>query len=95
MKPVTPVIPSADLKEIMVAEHQKEYGTLPAVNCGDGVLLTRWKLSEEEIETIRKTGDIYLYIWTHGNPVQPVMLQVETPEHAVAEDECLSASVIE
>lgn len=94
MKPVSPVIPTSDLKEIKVAEHQPEYGTLPVVDCGDGVILSRWKLTDEEKQVVAETGDIYIFMHTFGQPVMPILLQVEMPEVSATSDELLSAEII-
>ncbi len=80
MKPVSPVIPDENLNEIIIAENQPEYQNLPALQCGDGVILTRWKLTDEERRIVAETGDVYLYMHTFGQPVTPVLLQVEKPE---------------
>ncbi len=95
MKPVSPVIPTADLPETLVAEKQPEYQTLPVIQCGNGILLARWKLSEDEKKTIAETGDLYVFIWTFGNPVQPLYLQVTQPatdNHL--DDEVLSSEML-
>lgn len=83
MQPVSPVIPGENIAEIIVAEHQPEYGNLPVIALSGGVILSRWKLSEKERLTIAETGDLYLFMHTFGKPVTPVMLQVERPEIAV------------
>ncbi len=80
MKPVSPVIPGKDLKEIIVAEHQEEYGNLPSIKFADGLLCTRWEMTTEERDFVAKNGYIYLWIWTFGNPVQPVLLEAKDPE---------------
>ena len=80
MKPVSPVIPNETHDEIIVAENQDEYQNLPCIPLTGGVILTRWKLSDEEKKIVAETGDIYLYLWTFGKPVAPVLLQVEKPE---------------
>jgi hypothetical protein len=95
MKPVSPVIPTADLPETVIAENQPEYENLPAIQCGKGIILTRWKLTDEEIEIVKETGDIYLFMWTFGKPVMPIALQVEKPE--IGEpitDETLESAII-
>lgn len=77
MHAVSPVMPGEDFEELIVAENQPEYENLPCIQMQGGVILTRWKLSEDEIKTVQETGDIYLFMW--GRPVKPLMLQVEKP----------------
>lgn len=96
MKPVSPVIPNLDNPETVIAEHQDQYQNLPALVLNEGII-SRWKLSPEEIEMVVKTGDIYLFVWTFGNPLQPVLLQTETPQlenPIVADDSILEASEV-
>lgn len=95
MKPISPVIPTTDLPETVIAENQPEYENLPAIQCGEGIILTRWKLTDEEIKIVKETGDIYLFMWTFGKPVMPISLQIEKPE--IGEpiiDEILTSEII-
>lgn len=80
MMPVSPVIPDENHKEVIVAEDQEQYQNLPSISLSDGSILTRWKLSDEEIKIVAETGDIYLHMLTFGKPVTPVLLMVEKPE---------------
>lgn len=80
MKPVSPVLPGENFQETIVAEHQDEYMNLPIISCGDGVILSRWELSDEELQTISETKSVWLFMHTFGNPVTPVSLQVERPQ---------------
>lgn len=43
----------------------------------DGVSVTRWKLSEKERRLIFEGHDIFLFISTFGNPLQPLGFVVE------------------
>lgn len=79
MIPVSPVIPNENHKEIIIAEHQDEYGNLPSIRLADGSILTRWKLSDEEKAVVVETGDVYLIMQTFGKPVTPVQLIAERP----------------
>lgn len=97
MKPVSPVIPAADLDEVVVAEHQPEYQNLPVVRFADGIVLTRWKLTEEESAKVAESGDIFVYIWTGGGGIQPLLLMSEPPEVSgadVYEDKLLESEFI-
>ena len=80
MKAVSPVVPGHDLKELVLAEHQDQYENLPIVECGEGAVLSRWELSEEEKEFVAKNGYIYLWTWTFGRPFQPVLIEAKEPE---------------
>lgn len=78
MKPVSPVIPGID--EIKIAEHQEEYETLPAIVTSDGYVISRWRLSWRERLVVLFEGNIYLSCLTFGRPVQPVILEVDSPK---------------
>lgn len=77
MKPVSPVIPGVE--ETKIAEHQEEYETLPAIVTGDGVVISRWRLSFRERLVAMINGDIYLHQSTYGQTVQPVYMEVDEP----------------
>jgi len=80
MKPVSPVIPNEDHKEVIVAEHQDEYQNLPSIYLDNGnAILTRWELTEEERKLIFETGNIWLHMMTFGKPVTPVMMYAQQP----------------
>lgn len=81
MKPVSPVVPGAQDREVKI----KGKGSLdlPAVLLGDkeGTIMTRWRPTEEEKELLRRGADVLVFIKTFGQPVLPMLLQVdESPE---------------
>lgn len=78
MKPVSPVIPG--VSEVKIAEHQDEYETLPAIVTGDGVVISRWRLTWRERLVALINGDIYLHQSTYGQLVQPVYMEVDEPK---------------
>lgn len=80
MKPISPVIKDRNLQETVFAEHQDEYQNLPSIVLENGQVITRWKLSLRERLKVLFSGDIYLWIWSFGNPLQPVLLEVEPPK---------------
>lgn len=77
MKPVSPDIPGVN--EVKIAEDQPEYETLPAIITGEGVVISRWKMTWRERLVALFEGDIYLHVWTFGKPLQPVYLEVDEP----------------
>ncbi len=85
MKPVSPVILNDQTiivsdqlsNEVTFAKNQDQYGDLPAVICEDNdTILTRWELSDDELEMIQRTKSIYVYVKTFGKPLQPLSLEV-------------------
>lgn len=79
MKPMSPIIPGVELPETVYGAGQSEYEPLPAWKGEDGTVLTRWRLSWRERLRVLWIGDVYLFSLTFNSPLQPVMLQVETP----------------
>ncbi len=77
MKPVSPVIPGSDHPEVIIAETQDEYGNMPAIIDSEGVVLTRWKLTEEEIAFVSAHGYILHYQHTFNQPVQPISMTAD------------------
>jgi hypothetical protein len=82
MKPVSPVLldqPDAQPYEVKVAEHQPEYGTLPALLVAgeaqharyvdslreSDYTISRWELTDEEVEKIVKSRCLYFYQWNY------------------------------
>src|SRR5271170_7242303 len=81
MEPCSPVMPGSESIEIVLGENQKEYIPLPAVYLDTPSLpmITRWRLSLEEIRAILRGADIVLTQLTFGADFQPVHLQVVEP----------------
>lgn len=67
---------------VVFAKDQPEYIPLPAYKVpGDpkGAIVTKWKLSPEELNKVQETGEIYLSMLTFNQPLQPVLLTVDLP----------------
>nr|UVX75829.1 MAG: hypothetical protein [Bacteriophage sp.] len=55
---------------------------LPAMkipNDPQGLIITKWQLSPEELERVKETGTIHLSMLTFNQPLQPVLLTVDLP----------------
>jgi len=64
-----------DKANIMVAEHQDQYQTLPAYwDSEQGLFTSCWDLVE-----INKTGKMYLQQQVGNKAMQPIMLTVKDP----------------
>jgi excinuclease UvrABC helicase subunit UvrB len=85
MLPKKPVVDIPVLAEqsVTYAENQPEYMPLPVVKSASGVVMSRWELTDEEMEILIKTKSIYLQVHTFNQMLQPVSLFVE-PETANA-----------
>lgn len=71
-----PIKPETGAPEKTMAENQEEYHSLPVAEYAEGVLLSRWRLNDEERERITNGEDLYIAFWTFGRPLQPVNVQV-------------------
>ena len=78
MMPVEPIIPEGS-RRVVYAEHQSEYIPLPAAVDPEGVVLTEWQLTDEELDMLLCGGRIRLYVHTFGAPLQPVMIEATAP----------------
>lgn len=71
-----------DAANIMFAENQPQYETLPARVClidEDGEVTTCWSLSWKERLKLLFTGRLWLSVLTFNNPLQPQRPSVECP----------------
>ncbi len=65
---------------VVFAEHQEEYNSLPAHSSEEGVVTTCWKLSKQELEKINQTGVLWIQLMTFNNPLQPIFVSVDKSE---------------
>lgn len=67
---------------VLFAKEQPEYIPLPAMRIPDdpqGLIITKWELSPDELKRIQETGTIHLSVLTFNQPLQPVLLTVDLP----------------
>lgn len=79
MRAVSPVIPQADESEAVFAEDSLVYQPLPSIKRDDGVVLTRWLLTEDERRQVAEQGYLYVALITRDGTIQPLKLSVEIP----------------
>lgn len=79
MKSTSPVVPGMNLQEIVFAKDQPQYGPVPAVMF-EARVITRWKLSWKERFKLLFTGNLWLTLLTFGQPLQPILLEVDSPK---------------
>lgn len=80
MKPVSPIIPGANLPVTTYAEDQPEYNPLPVWRGDDGTVLSRWHCDWRERLRILITGDVYLWQMTFNQPLQPISMEAQKPK---------------
>jgi hypothetical protein len=85
---MTPTIvpPRAHGRAVNFAEDQDQYNTLPAWYTDDpeGAVITRWRLTWRERLGLLVGRPLWLYVWTFGRPLQPILptLNEPTPDPA-------------
>lgn len=63
-------------KERVYAKDQPQYKPLPVIKRPDGILLSRWRLTDAERKALINGADILLFNWTFNQPLQPVLMEV-------------------
>ena len=74
MTPVKPTLHDG-ARLVVFAKDQPQYIPLPASVDGDGVVMTEWELTAEELTRLFTGGRIRLWVRTFGQPLQPVSLE--------------------
>ena len=62
--------------EVVYAKDQPEYNPLPVIRNRQGVVLSGWKLTDQEREAIAAGADILLSVWTFHQPLQPLLMEI-------------------
>lgn len=67
---------------VVFGENQPEYKPLPALKfpTEEGIVITCWQLTDDEIEIIRKTKCLWLSQMTFNDPLQPIYPTVHRDE---------------
>lgn len=78
MEPTSPILGEEFVAhEIVFAKDQPQYKPLPAIcNRNDGIVLTRWKLTDTEREAVALGADLFLSVYTFGQPLQPLLPEI-------------------
>jgi hypothetical protein len=77
MEPVSPVLtPELVPDEIVYGANQTQYIPLPVLRNNKGVVMSRWKLSDNEREAVAAGADILLSVHTYNGPLQPVRIEI-------------------
>lgn len=64
---------------VEIAKNQKEYKTLPAFVTRDGVVISCWQMNFKERIKALFTGKVFLTLLTFNKPLQPQLLQIDSP----------------
>ena len=68
-------------QNLVLAEDQPEYLPLPSHRADDGEVISCWLLSWRERLRVLWTGRLWLRQLTFNEPLQPQLLEVESPFH--------------
>jgi hypothetical protein len=79
MKAVSPVIEGLESEEIEVAKHQPEYQVLPMLRGEDGYSICRFYVDDKDLENIKKTRSIWIYMLVGSGPVTPISVESNHP----------------
>jgi len=83
MQPVSPVLPaSEEVEKIVGGGDHGEYTPLPAFHTEKSTL-SRWSLTEEERAYIAEGGDLYICQLNFGEPLQPILPIINTPDNVL------------
>lgn len=80
MNPVEPSPPPEGATLVVFAKDQPQYLPLPAYRTPDGVVLTEWEPTAEELQRILLGGRVRIWIYTFGRPLQPIRVEAAEPE---------------
>lgn len=75
MKPITPT-PHEGAVLIVLGADQPQYDPLPCARSADGLILTEWEFSAEDLEKIFSGGRLRMWTHTFGTPFQPVSVEI-------------------
>lgn len=80
MNAVTPEQIHANAKRVIFAENQPEYLPLPAAIDDEGLIVTEWEPTAEELAQLLAGCRVRLWVWTGKRPLQPLRLEVAERE---------------
>jgi len=81
-----PIILGFESHEVAFGKNQPQYTPLPALRTATGIVLTRWKLTDEQREALELGADVFVEVATANKPLQPMRLAIgtEIPEETAA-----------
>jgi hypothetical protein len=64
-------------QNIIFAKDQPQYQPLPAIKLEDGMVITCWEMTPEELEEVTQTRRVFLRQLTFNNLLQPVRITAD------------------
>ena len=84
MTPVEPALHDG-ARLVVFAKDQPQYIPLPASVDKEGVVMTEWEPTADELDRLLSGGRIRLWVHTCGHPLQPVLVEAIEPECGMRE----------
>lgn len=72
---VDPALVPAGSRPTVIAEHQHEYRALPSIRTPNGLVITRWTLTDKERAAVALGEDVYITLLSPG-PINPLFATV-------------------
>lgn len=79
MTPVEPTTLPDGGRLVIFAKDQPQYAPLPASLDADGLVMTEWEPTEEELDALAMGGRIRIWLHTFNRPLQPIRVEVAPP----------------
>ena len=79
MTPVETAAVPPGATAVVLAKDQPEYAELPAVVYEDGLVMTEWELSADDLNRLCCGGRIRIWLHTFSQPVQPLSVETIPP----------------
>jgi hypothetical protein len=87
MEPQSPVVEGFEDHEVLIGKDNRLYKPLPAIYVeNDSRVVSRWRLSLRERLKVLFSGNIYIFIRTYGEPLQPISVGAEKPQLEIPDD---------
>lgn len=84
MTPREPPVLHEGASLIVIAKDQPQYAPLPASVGPDGLVMTEWEPTAEELARLLDGGRVRIWIHTYGQPLQPLNVEVAEQLREVA-----------
>jgi hypothetical protein len=85
MTPVEPTYLPDGATRVIFAKDQPEYRNLPATVSPDGIVVTEWEPTADELDALLSGGRVRILLHTFNHPLQPLRVEIAEPECGLRE----------
>jgi hypothetical protein len=71
---------------VLFAKDQPQYMPLPASVDANGLVMTEWEPTAEELEALLTGGRIRIWVHTFNHPLQPLSVDVVAPDGGLRDE---------